>query len=40
LKIPKGKSEPVNRQTTQWPKRKRTTGQTTMYTTLHIKLKI
>jgi hypothetical protein len=27
-------------QTTQWPKKKRTTGQTTIYKTPHIKLKI
>jgi hypothetical protein len=28
------------RQTAQWPKEERTTGQPTIYKTLHIKLKI
>ena len=27
-------------QTTQWPKKKSTKGQTTIYKTLHMKLKI
>ena len=49
LKIPKGYSESVNRrtdntmakrQTTQWPKEKKTKVQTTIYKTLHIKQKI
>jgi hypothetical protein len=46
LKIPnfgqKGLSEAVNRTelTMQWPKEKRTKGQTTIYKTLHRKLKI
>jgi hypothetical protein len=30
----------VEGHTTQWPKRKRTEGQTTIYNTLHRKLKI
>ena len=37
LKIPKGQSD---RQTTQWPKKKRTKGQTTIYNTVHRKLKL
>jgi hypothetical protein len=41
LKIPKGESESVNRQIDNTTaKRKRTKGQTTIYKTLHIKLKI
>jgi hypothetical protein len=42
LKIPNGYSESVNRRRTDntMDKRKRTEGQTTIYKTLHIKLKI
>ena len=41
LKIQKGESESVNGRTDNTTaKRKRTKGQTTIYKTLHIKLKI
>ena len=42
LKIPKGQSESINRRRTDntRTKRKRETGQTTNYETLHRKLKI